>query len=218
MEKKSMGRGARFERRDILKLITMIPAAALVPMTPFASSEAMAQDSATQNGPAGYQPKVFNPHEWQTIRILSDLIIPADERSCSASEAGVPEFIDDWLNMKQGNLLDEIRGGLTWLDMASNRSFQYDFADCSITRQKLILDRIAYPAKAAPEDASAVIFFGKLSDLVVSGFFTSRQGIQDLPYMGNQPQQKWNGCPPQVQARLGLGTNEQQHVQQKSEA
>ena len=147
----------------------------------------MPQEAAAQNAPEGYQPKVFNSHEWRTIRILSDLIIPADERSCSASEAGVPECIDNWLNVKQGNLLAEIRGGLTWLDMASNRTFKYDFADCSIKRQKQILDRIAYPAKAAPEDASAVVFFNKLRDLVISGFFTSRQGVQDLPYMGNQP-------------------------------
>jgi len=137
--------------------------------------------------------------------ILSDLILPADERSCSASEAGVPEFIDSWLHVRQGNLVDEIRGGLTWLDMAANRSFQYDFADCSTKRQKQILDRIAYPAKAAPEDASAVVFFNQLRDLVLSGFYTSRPGMRDLPYVGNQPQQKWTGCPAAVKARLGLG-------------
>ncbi len=210
MEKKSTGKSTGFERRDILKLMTAIPAAAVVSMTPLAPgvARAMPQESAAQSGRTGYQPAVFNPHEWRTIRILSDLILPADERSCSASEAGVPEFIDDWLNVKRGNLLDVIRGGLTWLDMESNRAFTYDFADCSITRQKQLLDRIAYPEKAAPEDASAAVFFNKLRDLVVSGFFTSRQGVRDLPYVGNQPQQQWNGCPSQVQARLGLGMNE----------
>ena len=206
MEKKSKGSGVRIERRDILKMMSVIPAA-LIPVTPFAAAAAMAmpQEAAAQEGPEGYQPKVFNPDEWRTIGILSDLILPADERSCSASEAGVPEFIDSWLHVRQGNLVDEIRGGLTWLDMAANRTFQYDFADCSMTRQKQILDRIAYPAKAAPEDASAVAFFDKLRDLVISGFYTSRQGIRDLPYVGNQPQQKWTGCPPDVKARLGLG-------------
>lgn len=206
MGKKAKERGARFERRDILKLMTTMPAAALVSLTPLASgvAKAMPRQSAAPKGSSAYQSKVFNPHEWRTVRILSDLIIPADERSCSATEAGVPEFIDGWLNVKKGNLLDEIRGGLTWLDMESNRSFKYDFADCTNTRQKQILDRIAYPEKAAPENASAVVFFNKLRDLVVSGFFTSRQGIRDLPYIGNQPQKEWNGCPPKVLARLGL--------------
>lgn len=210
MEQRLNGSGVRIGRRDILKLMTTLPAAALVSVTPLTSSAAMAmpQEPVNQNDPAGYKPKVFNPHEWLTIQVLSDLIIPADEQSCSASEAGVPEFIDDWLHVKQGILLDRIRGGITWLDMASNRSFQFDFIDCSIKRQKQILDRIAYPIKAAPEDVSAVIFFNGLRDLVVSGFFTSRQGIRDLPYVGNQPQQKWNGCPPQVRARLGLDVNQ----------
>lgn len=207
MEKKMAGRSARFDRRDILKLMTTMPAAALVSLSPLASgvAQAMPQQSAAQGGAASYQPKVFNPHEWRTIRILSDLIMPADDRSGSATQVGVPEFIDDWLSVKRGDLLDEIRGGLIWLDMQSNRSFQYDFADCSTARQKQILDRIAHPEKAASEDASAVAFFNTLRDLVVSGFFTSQAGIRDLPYVGNEPQQKWNGCPGPVLAKLGLG-------------
>ena len=200
-------RGVRFERRDILKLMTTMPAAALVSLSPLASevAQAVPQQSAPQGRSAAYQPKVFNPHEWRTLRILSDLIIPADQRSGSATQVGVPEFIDDWLSVKQGELLDEIRGGLTWLDMESNRSFKYDFADRSTARQKQILDRIAYPEKAAPTDSSAVAFFNTLRDLVVSGFFTSRMGIRDLPYVGNEPQEKWDGCPAPVLARLGLG-------------
>lgn len=209
MKKTTIDKRPRFQRRDILKMMTTMPAAALVSMTPLASgvAKAMPQQATGQNGAAVYQPKVFNAHEWHTIRILSDLIIPADDRSGSATELGVPEFIDDWLNVKRGELLDEIRGGLTWLDMQANRSFHSDFADCSTTGQEQILDRIAYPAKAAPEVASAVVFFNKLRDLVVSGFFTSRKGVRDLPYIGNQPQKKWDGCPPQVLARLGLSSD-----------
>jgi gluconate 2-dehydrogenase gamma chain len=207
MDKKKTTRGVRFERREILKLMTSMPAAALVSVAPFASGVAQAapQQSSAQEGQSGAHPKALTPHEWKMVRILSDLIIPADDRSCSATQAGVPEFIDDWLDLKRGNLLDEIRGGLTWLDMQSNRSFHYNFADCSTARQKQILDRIAYPEKAAPEDASAVAFFNTLRDLVVSGFFTSLPGVRDLPYVGNEPQQKWNGCPAPVLAQLGVG-------------
>lgn len=208
MDKKKASRGVRFERRDILKLMTSMPAAALVSMAPFASGVAKAAppQAAAQNGASAIHPKALNPHEWRTLRILSDLILPADDRSGSATEVGVPEFIDSWLDLKRGTLLDEIRGGLTWLDMQCNRSFHYDFADCPIARQKQVLDRIAYPAKAAPEDASAVAFFNTLRDLVVSGFYTSKAGIRDLPYIGNQPQQKWDGCPPNVLTKLGLSS------------
>jgi hypothetical protein len=67
-----------------------------------------------------------------------------------------------------------------------------------------ILDRIAYPRKAAPQDASAVAFFNDLRDLVVSGFFSSKMGVKDLPYLGNTMVADWQGCPPEVLAKLGL--------------
>ncbi|HEX6938248.1 MAG TPA: hypothetical protein VF158_02460, partial [Longimicrobiales bacterium] len=38
-----------------------------------------------------YAPKFFTPHEWETVRLLADMILPADERSGSATDAGVPE-------------------------------------------------------------------------------------------------------------------------------
>ncbi len=207
MDEKKTKRGVRFERRDILKLMTGMPAAALVSVAPFASRVAQAAPQATagEQGQGSDHPKALSEHEWKMIRILSDMIIPADERSGSATQAGVPEFIDGWLDLKRGTLLDQIRGGLTWLDMQCNRSFNHDFADCSTARQKQVLDRIAYPEKAAPEDASAVAFFNTLRDLVVSGFFTSLTGIRDLPYVGNEPQEKWDGCPAPVLARLGVG-------------
>ncbi len=148
--------------------------------------------------------KILDEHEWKTVCILSDLIIPADERTGSATQAGVPEFIDAWLELRRGDLLAEIRGGLTWLDLECNRLFNRAFADCSETQQKQILDRIAYPAKASPRDANAVAFFSHLRDLVVSGFFSSKMGVKDLPYLGNTMVADWEGCPPEVLRKLGL--------------
>ncbi len=200
------------KRRDMLKAMTALPAAALVTLTPDFVEKAGAGQSSSSTGvasaaaqsPAAYQPKVLNGHEWKTVRLLSDLIIPADERSGSATEAQVPEFIDDWLEFSGGGLLAEIRGGLTWLDMECNRRFGRDFPDCSEAQQKQLLDRIAYPQKAAPEDANAVAFFNRLRDLVVSGFFSSKMGVKDLPYLGNTMVRDWEGCPPAVLAKLGL--------------
>jgi Gluconate 2-dehydrogenase subunit 3 len=205
--KKTTSIGVRFERRDILKLMTSMPAAALVSVVPFASEAANAapRQASAEEGQESDHPRALSAHEWKMVRILSDLIIPADDRSGSATQARVPEFIDDWLDLKRGTLLDQVRGGLTWLDMQCNRAFNHDFADCPTARQKQLLDRIAYPENATPEDAGAVAFFNTLRDLVVSGFFTSQAGIRDLPYLGNEPQEKWNGCPDPVLARLGVG-------------
>ncbi len=206
MKKGSPNHHPRFERRDILKTLVAVPSAALISgaSTAAVAAERLAETSASRKSQDPYQPKVLNPREWRTVAALCELIVPADSRSMSAREAGVPEFIDGWLDFKRGNLLAEIRGGLTWLDMECQRSFALAFADCSRTQQEHILDRIAYPEKADPEDAAAVSFFNRFRDLVISGFYTSAAGIRDLPYIGNEPQSEWNGCPAAVLAKLGL--------------
>lgn len=209
-ENKAESRSIRFVRRDMLKAMTAVPAAALASVIP-ATSKAAAepfQESAPGTTAAAYQPVVFSPHEWKTVHVLCDYIIPADDVSDGASQAGVPEFIDDWLNLQQGNLIAEIRGGLTWLDVESNRLFDHDFVDSTPPQQKQLLDRIAFPKKAAPNDAAAVSFFNNFRDLVASGFFTSAVGLKDLPYLGNEPQEEWHGCPPTVLAKLDLDKKE----------
>lgn len=196
------------KRRDMLKVMTALPAAALIPLTPAVAEKAAATPSPASSAVAQtagvYQRQVLNDHEWKTIRVLSDFIIPADDRSGSATEARVPEFIDDWLDFKGGELLAEIRGGLTWLDMESNRAFGHDFVDSTGAQQKQLLDRIAYPKRAAPEDMAGVTFFNRLRDLVVAGFFSSPMGVKDLPYLGNQMLTEWKGCPAEVLEKLGL--------------
>jgi hypothetical protein len=206
-EKKKSNQRSSLGRREMLKAMTSVPVAALIPLAPARAANTViepAQRAAAAAAKATTQRKVLNDHEWKTVRVLCDLIIPADERSGSATQAGVPEFIDDWLDFRGGQLLAEIRGGLTWLDMECNRRFNHDFADCAGAERKQILDRIAYPDKAAPEDASAVAFFNQLRGLVVSGFFSSETGVKDLPYLGNTMVAEWKGCPPEALKKLGL--------------
>ena len=92
----------------------------------------------------------------------------------------------------------EILGGLTWLDRESNRLFSNDFVDASADQQKQIIDRMARAAKAAPEDHLWVEFFSSFRNLIVSGFFSSKVGVKDLPYLGNTAVTEWKGCDPKV--------------------
>ena len=41
-----------------------------------------------------YVAEVFHGEEWKTVRMLADYIIPRDERSGSATDAKVPEYMD----------------------------------------------------------------------------------------------------------------------------
>jgi gluconate 2-dehydrogenase gamma chain len=204
-------------RRDLLKVLSAVPAAALLPAgavraadmpapgIPTSEPGVAARMAGSSAAAGSYQPKTFDAHQYRTIEVLSDIIIPADESSGSATQAGVPQFIDEWLGFQGGSQLDAIRGGLTWLDMESKRAFGHDFIDAAETKKKHLLDRIAYPKTAAPEDRSGVIFFNAMRNAVLGAFYSSKIGVKDLPYLGNQMLAEWDGCPANVLAKLGVG-------------
>jgi len=192
-------------RRDLFTIIGSVPALATVAV----AAETHAAHHPAAAAPAGnkgpYQRKVFDDHQWRTVQVLCDIIIPPDDRSGSASQAGVPEFLDDWIAFRSEqdlnqNLQAQILGGLMWLDRESTRLFQKNFADAAPEQQKQILDRIAYPKKIAKDDHPWAMFFSEFRSLTVSGFFSSKVGVADLPYLGNTAVAEWKGCDPKVWA------------------
>jgi len=194
-------------RRDLLRAAIAAPAAALVQLGPAVAAVSPSNGA----GEAEYAPKVFNAHQWKTLQVLSDLILPADGRSGSATQAGVPAFIDDWLNLNGGLQKTEVLGGLTWIDMECNRHFGLDFVACSEAQQRQILDRIAYPGKAAREDSGAVAAFSHIRDLVLGGFYSSKIGVEDLQYQGNKMLESWDGCPETATSHLGVDYSNWEH-------
>lgn len=148
----------------------------------------------------------FDAHEMKTITVLADIIIPKDATSGSASEAGVPDFIGFIVKDMPG-YQTPLRGGLKWLDLQCMNRFNADFASCTPQQQIEMVDLIAYPEKAKPEHQQGVAFFSTMRDLTATGFFTSKMGIADLGYVGNQPNQ-WNGVPQDVLDQYGLKYDE----------
>ena len=134
--------------------------------------------------------------------MLADIIIPKDEKSGSASDAGVPEFIDFTMTDRP-DMQTPMRGGLRWLDTTCRKRFNEEFIDLAAADRTAILDEIAYPKKATPERSQGAAFFTSLRNLVATGFYTSKTGIADLGYMGNVPT-VWNGCPEECLDHLGL--------------
>jgi hypothetical protein len=158
---------------------------------------------AERSGGSPYQPRFFTVTEYATVVALADLIIPRDERSGSASEAGAPEFVD-YIVSVQPERQTPMRGGLGWLDAECRRRYDRTFLACLDEERRRVLDDIAYPAKARPEMTHGVRFFTALRDLVATGFWSSRVGVADLGYQGNRPS-AWDGAPAEVLKKLGLG-------------
>jgi hypothetical protein len=196
-------------RRDMLGFMATLPVAAafgdreLLERAARAAREALAARAAGQQ----YSPKFFTPAEWRTVRILVDLIIPRDERSGSATEAGVPEFMDFTLSDRPG-MQASMREGLAWLDAESRRRFSQPFADLAAAQQTAILDDIAWPARARPELQNGARFFTQFRDMTASGFWSSKVGVQDLQFMGNTVVPQWTGCSDAALRKLGVSYEE----------
>jgi gluconate 2-dehydrogenase gamma chain len=195
------------DRRGVLRLLASAPVAAGFVWTDAEARQAhhlaqAARLSAAQTG-AAYTPKFFTPHEWDTVRVLVDIIIPKDERSGSATDAGVPEFMD-FIVLDQEERQTAMRGGLAWLDRECEKRYDKKFLDCADAERKVVLDDIAWPQKAKPELSHGVEFFSSFRDLTANGFWTSRMGLEDLKYMGNTYVPEWVGCPDECLKSLGV--------------
>jgi len=188
---------AAMDRRQALELLASIPFASVFTLT--GVEVARAQEAVR----SGFTPQFFTDHEHRTVRVLVDLILPRDERSGSATDALVPEFLD-FMMIDQPERQVAMRGGLAWMDLECGERFGKAFVDCGAEQQAGLLDLISWP-DSAPEGLShGVAFFTGFRDLTATGFFTSKMGFDDLRYMGNEFVIEWKGCPEETLRKLGL--------------
>ena len=200
---------SEIDRRALLRMISAAPLAAGFAWTEVEAQAAhqhvqTARSTAARSRVA-FKPKFFNPHEYATVRVLVDLIIPKDERSGSATDAGVPEFMD-FMMVDQPGRQTAMRGGLAWIDRECVNRYDKAFIDCAADQRTAVLDDISWPQRVKPEFSHGTSFFTSFRDLTASGFWTTKMGIDDLQYIGNTVVPEWKGCPDEVLQKLGLPT------------
>jgi hypothetical protein len=152
-------------------------------------------------------PLTLSATQRATATALSDLIIPADATSPSASAVGVIDFIDEWISAPyEVNRTDRktVLAGFEWLDKESATRFSKPFALLSIAQQRQICDDICFAPKAAAQFAEAAKFFARYRDLTAGGFYTTPEGRRDLQYVGNVPLARFDGPPAEVLRKAGL--------------
>jgi len=197
----------KINRRSMLALLGSAPVAAGFTWTEAEAAQAakvvQAGRAPAGKKPVAYKPKFFTAHEYATVRILVDIIIPKDARSGSATDAGVPEFMD-FLMGDEPSRQTAMRGGLAWIDLECQERFDKRFRECTAEERIAVLDDIAWPQRAKPEFAHGVAFFNSFRDLTASGFWSSKMGVNDLEYTGNVMVPEWTGCPEAAIKKLGL--------------
>ena len=140
----------------------------------------------------------LSEEEINKIRVLANLIVPPNKDG-NIDDAEVPEFIE-FIAKDAPSFQKILKDGLEWVDTISNKEFGKNFIDCNVTDQKSILDTVAFPeGKKTKEE----VFFSTLKDLVITGYFTSEVGINDLGYKGNQPN-FWDGVPDDIMKEHGF--------------
>ena len=154
------------------------------------------------------QGRFFSDAERATVTMLSDMIIPRDEKSGGATDAGSVEYMDFVVGDASDRTKQAWRDGLRWLDEECGRRFQKPFVQCDETQRGAVLDDIAWPARARADLQPQVDFFNRARDLISTAFFSSRMGVQDLRYMGGVFNPDWQGAPPEALRELGVSYEE----------
>ena len=190
-------------RRDTLKMMAVGPVAAGFSWTQQDVELSKERLEKAQRTDTDLEAAFFTEHELNTVNMLVDLIIPADDRSGSATDAGVPAFMDFMMTDRPSMQLP-MRGGLAWLDAQCHKRFKSTFIGCTDAQRTELLDQIAYPDMAPPELSQGVAFFNSFRDLTASGFWSSKMGVEDLQYIGNTVVHEWKGAPQEVLDHLGV--------------
>ena len=208
------------KRRDSLKAIGLTAVATSIfidackPGDKKAAGAGAAQAPAATDAEAGREKfelernkklqseKFFTEHEMATIAVLVDIIIPKDDKSGSATDAKVPDFIE-FMAKDMPSLQVPLRGGLRWLDIQCLNRYSNTFKDATEAQRLEMVNDIAYPEEVKPGLQQGVAFFNRMRDLTASGFFTTEMGINDLGYVGNVTN-VWRGVPDDIVKQYGL--------------
>ncbi|HEY5553263.1 MAG TPA: gluconate 2-dehydrogenase subunit 3 family protein [Opitutaceae bacterium] len=177
------------------------------PAEPAATGYGTDPDMMRAYKPGDVWPLTFTDVQRATAAALCAVIIPADDKSPSAADLGVHDFIDEWISAPYPDQMRDrpvILDGLAWIGVESQRRFGKTFAELDASSEAAICDDICSAGRAAPEFKEAARFFARFRDLTAGGFYTTPEGMRDIGYTGNVALGAFLGPPPEVLERLGL--------------
>ena len=153
----------------------------------------LARATPAPGAAVSFQPKFFTPAENELVTLISDLIIPTDEKSPGAKEARVNEFIDLMISESDGDERALWRDGLQAVNRESGRRFGKTFVEVAEDRQISLLEAMSQN-EGNPQNLQER-FFGQIKRRTIEGYYTSEIGIhQDLEYKGNAVMLEFEGC------------------------
>jgi Gluconate 2-dehydrogenase subunit 3 len=180
-------------RRDLLKLLSVAGFAAPLALP----------------APEPGAPLFFTKDEFALLDTLTELIIPTDDHSPGAHDAGVAAYIDK--SVAEAFLPEDKtswRKGLASVNQLSDSMHGKPFMQTSKEQQIAVLQKMSTreEAKQSNKDNDATVnrrrsrheqFFGQLKNTTVFAYYTSSIGIhQEIEYKGNVLLDKFVGYMP----------------------
>ncbi|WP_438479211.1 gluconate 2-dehydrogenase subunit 3 family protein [Oleiharenicola lentus] len=203
----------RIDRRTALKwMLTAAASAALAPQLLRGAKSAPRTigtdpDLHAISKPGELWPLTLTEEQRLTAAALCDTIIPADERSSSASALGVVDFIDEWISAPYPAHVEDRELVLTmlgWVETEASKRFSKKFPELTEEQKHALCDDVCFARTAKPELKQIARAFAQYRDLTAGGFYTTPQGRDDVGYVGNVPLATFDGPPPEVLRKAGL--------------
>ena len=133
--------GLNLNRRDLIKVVGFGVAAELV------SAHQVGSTDSRFRVPSNDAPRFLTKPEYQLTSELCQIIIPSDDQSAGATEAGVPWFIDTVLLYADKERQRQWRTGLSDIDALAVRMNVHSFLECSAANRVQIVAHLAQPKK-----------------------------------------------------------------------
>ncbi len=133
------------------------------------------------------KPLTLSPHEWRTVESIAARIVPSDDGSPGATEAGCVNFVDKALAHEESELRPAYATGLRAVDAVSTKRHAKPFAELDSESQDALLVALqdgaaeGWPSDAGPSGD----FFETLRTHSLMGF------LADPKYGGNRNWVGW---------------------------
>jgi len=149
-------------------------------------TQAQHQMHAARAAPESYKIQFFTPVEYRVLDRLTEMILPASERSPGASAARVPDFIDLIVTNSAMEVQNHWRSGIEAFGGGA-------FLEITGKDQVAVLDRAASEEDAPVSPAGR--FFSALKTMTLRGYYTSEIGLRgELGYLGPEVLSSFPGC------------------------
>ncbi|MEZ5758620.1 MAG: gluconate 2-dehydrogenase subunit 3 family protein [Emcibacteraceae bacterium] len=159
------------------------------------------------NNPVVTWDKILDNNQLKNLAVLGDLIIPADDKSPSASHLNITDFVNEWVSAPYPDQLKDretIVTGLERLNQIANKKDARYFYNLSAGDQAAMFDELAKSVEAGKANEADDQFFTRLVYLYVGGYYTTDEGMADIGYVGNVPLESFDGPPAEIRKLIGV--------------